>query len=54
MRALTLRQVEAQLGIAILERHRHVMLDPADPIHESCDFLGSLLVAHFHEYSDSV
>jgi len=34
-----LAEAEARLGLTLPDRHRQAMLDPADPIHEACDFL---------------
>lgn len=36
---MDLAEAEARLGVMLPERHRRAMLDPADPIHEACDFL---------------
>lgn len=36
---MELAEAEARLGITLPERHRRAMLDPADPVHEWCDFL---------------
>lgn len=36
---MELNQAESRLGITLPERHRNVMLDPTDPIHDACDFL---------------
>jgi hypothetical protein len=34
-----LSEAEARLGVSLPDRHRQAMIDPADPIHEACDFL---------------
>ena len=36
---MELDQAESRLGMTLSERHREAMLDPADPIHDTCDFL---------------
>lgn len=36
---MDLSAAEAQLGMVLSDKHRQAMLDPADPIHEWCDFL---------------
>jgi hypothetical protein len=36
---MDLAEAEARLGVALPEQHRWAMLDPADPIHDACDFL---------------
>lgn len=36
---MELDQAESRLGLTLSERHRRAMLDPADPIHDACDFL---------------
>ncbi len=36
---MELAEAETRLGIRLPDRHRQAMLDAADPIHESCDFL---------------
>ncbi len=38
-RAMEIAEAEARLGMTLPDRHRQAMLDPADPIHEACDFL---------------
>jgi hypothetical protein len=34
-----LAEAEARIGIVLPEEHRRAMLDPADPIHNACEFL---------------
>ena len=36
---MDLDQAESRLGVTLSERHQNAMLDPADPIHDACDFL---------------
>ncbi len=37
-RNMELDQAESRLGISLRERHRNVMIDPTDPMHDACDF----------------
>jgi hypothetical protein len=36
---MELSEAESRLGVRLPPRHQQAVLDPADPIHEACDFL---------------
>ena len=41
-RNMKLDQAESRFGMTLSDRRRNAMLDPADSIHDACDFLGRL------------